>query len=233
MSERQVEEVVSRLREQEGKVASFYSRGNLLMKNWYGEEESGIIIAGSKDPFRIKIEVTHGWGQPILHILIDRGRLEVLSFSDSTLYVGEFTPEALSKFLPGPLSRDLIWSALRGYPTVSPYKKILSPAAGHIDFYGAGNEKVETIQLGRETLHPERVSLPPQQVALTFSDIVESDGIFYAREVEVDHRKSRGRLLLRNEKTVFNRPVPDEIFTIDKPLGFTVSRLEEDEKMRR
>ncbi len=230
MSERQVEEAVSRMQEQEGMVASFYTRGNVLMKNWYGEEESGIVIAGTKDPFRIKIEVTHGWGQPILHILIDRGKLEVLSSQDSTLYVGDFTPEALSRFLPGPLSRDLIWSALRGYPTISPHRKVLSPEADRIDLYGAGNEKVETIQLGRETPHPERVVLPPQQVALMFSDFVESDGIFYAREVEVDHRKSRGKLLLKNEKTVFNRPIPNEVFTIDKPPAFTVSRLEEERR---
>ncbi|PKN30020.1 MAG: hypothetical protein CVU64_05415 [Deltaproteobacteria bacterium HGW-Deltaproteobacteria-21] len=227
MGERQMEEALSRLQEQDGKVSSFYTRGNLFMRNWYGEEQSGIVIAGSKDPFRIKIEVTHGWGQPILHILIDQGKLEVLSFQDSTLYVGDFTPEALSRFLPGPLSPDLIWSALRGYPTVSPHSKVLSPGPERIDLYGAGNEKVETIQLGPETMHPERVLLPPQQVALMFSDFVESEGIFYAREVEVDHRKSRGKLLLKNEKMVFNRPVPDEVFTIDKPPGFTVSSLEE------
>ncbi|MDD5205641.1 MAG: hypothetical protein PHS17_09475 [Desulfobacterales bacterium] len=230
MGERQVEEALFRLQEQEGKVSSFYTRGNLFMKNWYGEEESGIVMAGLKDPFRIKIEVTHGWGRPILHILIDRGKLEVLSFQDSTLYVGDFTPEALSRFLPGPLSPDLIWSALRGYPTVSPHSKVLSPGPQRIDLYGAGNEKVETIQLGPETSHPERVLLPPQQVALMFSDFVETDGIFYAREVEVDHRKSRGKFLLKNEKMVFNRPVPDEVFTIDKPQGFTVSRLEEERR---
>jgi len=226
MSERQVEEALSRLKDQEGKVSSFYARGNLLMKNWYSEEESGIVIAGSRNPFRIKIEVTHGWGQPILHVLIDRGKLEVLSFQESTLYVGDFTPEALSRFLPGPLTPDLIWSALRAYPTVSPHSKVLSPEAGRIDLYGRDNEKVETIQFGRETLHPERVVLPRQQVALSFSDFVETDGVIHARGVEVDHKKSRGKLLLRNEKTVFNKPVPNEVFTLDKPPGFMVSRLE-------
>jgi len=226
MSERQVEEALSGLQEQEGKVSSFYSRGNLLMKNWYAEEESGIVIAGSRDPFRIKIEVTHAWGQPILHVLIDRGKLEVLSFQESTLYTGDFTPEALSRFLPGPLSPELIWSALRGYPIVSPHRKVLSPEADRIELYDTGNEKVETIQFGRETRHPERVVMPRQQVALSFSDFAESDGIFYAREVEVDHRKSRGKLLLKVEKAVFNRPVPNEVFTLDKPPGFMVSRLE-------
>lgn len=226
MSERQVEEALSRLHEQEGKVSSFYARGNLLMKNWYAEEESGIVIAGSRDPFRIKIEVTHGWGRPILHVLIDRGKLEVLSFQESMLYVGDFTPEALSRFLPGPLSPDLIWSALRGYPTVSPHSKVLSPEADRIDLYGAGDEKVETIQFGRETRHPERVVLPRQQVALSFSDFVEIDGVVYARGVEVDHKKSRGKLLLKNEKALFNRPVPDEVFALEKPPGFMVSRLE-------
>jgi hypothetical protein len=227
LTDPEVEQAVSMLQRQETEVTSFYKRGVVLARSWAGEEEANIVIAGSKVPFRIKIEVTHSWGQPILHILIDRGRLQALSFSESTLYVGDFTPEALSRFLPGPLTRELIWSALRGYPTVSPHRKSSSPQANRIELIGSGGEKVQVIDLGQDDMHPQRVSFPAQQVSLIFSDVVEQNGIFHAREVEVDHKKARGRLVIRNEKTVFNRTMPDEVFTIDKPPGFSEKRLEE------
>jgi hypothetical protein len=226
LSGTQVDQAVSMMERQEREVRSFYIRGVVTAKSWAGEEGSNIVMVGSRDPFRVKIEVTDDWGQPILHILIDRGRLEVLSFSENTLYVGEFTPEALSRFLPGPLSRDLIWSALRGYPTVSPHEKALSPHGNRIELIGPAGERVEVIDLGRADMHPQRVSFPAEEVSLTFTDVVEQNGIFYATEVEVDHRNARGRLVLRNEKAVFNRPVPDEVFTMEKPPGFNVSRLE-------
>jgi hypothetical protein len=227
LSDRQVEQTVERMEQQERLVTSFYARGILTAKNWAGEEEANIVIAGVKEPFRLKIEVTHNWGQPILHILIDRGRLEVLSFAESTLYMGDFTPEAVSRFLPGPLSRELIWSALRGYPAVLPHRKSLSPQANRIDFSGPDGEKVEMIEFDETGMVPRRAVFPSQQVTLTFSGVVEQESVFHATEVEVDHKKSRGRLVLRKEKTIFNKPVPDEVFTIEKPPGFTVRALEE------
>lgn len=227
LSDWQVEQIVSSMEQQERAVASFYARGVLTAKNWAGEEEANIVIAGVKEPFRVKVEVTHSWGQPVLHILINRERLEVLSFAEDTLYTGGFTPEAVSRFLPGPLSRELIWSALRGYPAVLPHRKRVSPQANRIDLIGGSGETVETIELDETGTKPRRVIYPLQQVTLTFSGVVEQESILHATEVEVDHKKSRGRLVLRKEKTLFNKAVPDEVFTIDKPPGFTVRTLEE------
>lgn len=225
LSKLQVDKILSIIKQEDGKVTSLYSRGTLLVKDWLREEESSTVIAGLREPFRVKIEITHSWGQPILHILIDRSRLEVLSFAESRLYMGDFTPEALSRFIPGPLSRELIWSVLRGYPGLLPYQRGISPRANRIELFGADEEKVETIDLA-EDLQPFQVSLPVQRVVLTFSDIRESDGIAYSGEVGVDQKKARGKLSLRNEKMVFNRPIPNEVFTIEKPPAFTVVQLD-------
>lgn len=225
LSEPQVEKVLSGISQEDGRVTSLYSKGTLLFKDWLREEESSTVIAGSREPFRVKIEVTHSWGQPILHILIDRSRLEVLSFAESRLYMGDFTPEALSRFIPGSLSRELIWSVLRGYPVLRSYQRGISPRANRIELFGAGEERVETIELD-ENLQPVQVSLPAQEIVLTFSDIRESDGIAYAGGVGVDQKKARGKLFLRNEKMVFNRPIPNEVFSIEKPPAFTVVQMD-------
>lgn len=226
LSDREVEETVAGIRKESGKATSFYTRGTLLVKDWYWEEETTMVMVGSSEPFRVKIEVTHGWGQPILHILVDRGKLEVLSFTEGRLYIGAFTPEALSRFIPGPMTPELIWSVLRGYPVVLPHTRGHSPHAGRIDLYGPGGERVETLEFDHGGMHPSRVNLPVQRAQLTFSSFEDAEGIVYAREVHVDQKGSRGKLTLRREKTVFNRAAPNEVFTVDKPPAFTVVQLD-------
>jgi hypothetical protein len=227
LSDLQAEEIVDRIRQEGGRATSFYTRGALQVKDWYFEEESSMVMVGSLAPFRVKIEVTHGWGQPILHILVDRGRLEVLSFMEGRLYMGDFTPEALSRFIPGPLDTELIWAVLRGYPAVIPYARLTSPQANRIDLLDTRGQKVETLELGPEG-RPSRVILPLQKTQLTFSGFEESEGVVYAGEVGVDQKGARGKLTLRREKVVFNRPVPNEVFTIEKPPTFTVMQLEKE-----
>ena len=69
-SDTQVETIVSRIQEQDKKVSSFYRVGRVLAKKGLWEQEARVLIAGTKAPFRIKVELTHPWGQPIAHILV-------------------------------------------------------------------------------------------------------------------------------------------------------------------
>lgn len=219
--------IVSRMEDQERNVASFYTAGKLVANNWwYGETESDILIAGNKEPLKLKIEITHPWGQPILHILIHPGRLEVLSFTDRKLYVGELKPDILSKFFPGDLDPDLIWAALRGYPCLRTHKRMASLKANQITLFDGKEAEVETIDFYPETALPRLASFPLQDVNVLFSDFQASEGIFYAREVRVEHARGKGNLILRTRGTVLNRTIPGEIFTMEKPPGFETHYLD-------
>jgi hypothetical protein len=102
---------------------------------------------------------------------------------------------------------------------------LTSPQANRIDLLDTRGQRVETLELGPEG-RPSRVSLPLQRTQLGFSNYEEADGVVYAREVFVDQKGAKGKLTLRREKAAFNRPVPNEVFTIEKPPGFTVMQLE-------
>jgi len=226
LSDEVVETVTARIQEQGNKVASFYSTGNLLIEEWYRESESHILIVGTKEPFRIKIEVTHPWGQPVLHILIDQTRLKILSFLDKKLFLGTFTPEALSRFFPGNLDSDLIWGALRGYPSLPNHNRIVSLKGNQISLFNEKEKKVEIVDLYPETLLPKLVSFPSKHIKLAFSDFQDEHGIFYARKVKVGHIKGIKNLTLRSRKMVFNKTIPEQIFVLEKPPGFEVSYLD-------
>ena len=182
---------------------------------------------GTKYPFKTKIEITHPWGRPILHVLIDETRLEVLSFPDKKLYRGAFTPEALSTFFPGDFDSDLILAALRGYPNLLRHHKIISLKAHQISLLNQGGKEVEIIDFYPESLLPKRVSLPEHHINLAFSDFQENDGVYYAREVRVDDFKGKKKLILQSKKMVFNKIIPEQIFVLEKPPGFQTSPLPE------
>ncbi|MFC1868868.1 hypothetical protein ACFL0H_12150 [Thermodesulfobacteriota bacterium] len=224
----EVKTVISRIQEQEDKVASFYSSGTILVKDWKWESEADILIAGIRRPLRIKIEITHPWGRPILHFLIDNRRLQVLSFNEKKLYLGDFTPETLSRFFPGIFfDYNMIWAVLRGYPTLKSHIRIISPGANRISLLNQKGEDIEVIELYPENLLPKRVSFPGNYVDMAFSGYKENNGIYYAAEVTVKNIKGGRALLLNNRKKAFNGTIPDQIFILKKPPGFETVYLDE------
>ncbi|MBN1833656.1 MAG: DUF4292 domain-containing protein [Deltaproteobacteria bacterium] len=190
--------------------------GKLTVKNWIWNSDFNILIVGTKEPYRIKIEVTHPWGQPIVHVLIDRTTLQVLSFQEERLYIGAFTSEALSEFFPGNFDADLIWSVLRGHPKLLEYQGAISLGSDQISLLDHKEDVVEIIDIGPDNHLPRQVSYPQQNITMVFSDVQESQGILYARKIKVKNTKEKGSLVIENKEIGFNRTFPWQIFFIEK-----------------
>jgi hypothetical protein len=54
----------------------------------------------------------------------------------------------------------------------------------------------------------------------------DADGVHFAGVVTVDSRKAGRKLSIRRDRMVFNRPIPPEIFTLEKPPNFRVLSLD-------
>jgi hypothetical protein len=221
-----VETILSGIQEQESKVVSCYTNGRLTVENWVWSSDSNILIAGTRVPYRIKIEVTHSWGQPIVHVLIDKSTLKVLSFKESRLYISAFSPEVLSGFFPGNFDTHLIWSVLSGYPNLPRYQRAISLESHQISLLDDKEDVVEIIDIHPENLLPKRVSYPQQEITMTFSDIQENQGIRYARTIKAKNTNKKGSLVIENREIDFNRTIPEEIFIIEKPPLFETLYLD-------
>ncbi len=229
LSDQTTKRIITAIQEQENKVYSFYAHGRIASSAWYGQSEANILVVGKKSPFKMKIEITQTWGQPILHILIDQKRLEVLSFKDKTLYHAPFTPESLSKFFPGDIDPEFVWGTLRGYPNLVRHDRVKSLKKDQISLFHGDGEEVEVIDLHPESQLPRSVQFPDKQITLSYSDFQENEGIYYAREVGVSHKGEKRRLVLKNMKMVFNKSIPEQIFIQDKPPAFETLHLSQDE----
>ncbi len=227
LDSQEMEIILSDIREQGEKVDSFYTMGSISVKGWVWESTADILVIGLKNPLKIKIEITHPWGRPILHFLVYNQRLEVLSYDEKKIYLGRFTPEALSRFLPGVMiDPDLIWAVLRGYPHLIRDYEISDLRSDRIRL--SNRQEEELIELYPGCLFPKRVSFPRQNIHLLFSNFQESNGIIYAREVTVDHEGEKRAMMIHNKKMIFNTTIPEQIFTLKKPVTFQVIELDED-----
>ena len=120
LSDQELGKALALLKAQEEAADTFFTTGQMVVKDWYWDQEANTLMAGTKTPLRLRLEITHGWGQPILHLVVAGKTFKALSYGERKLYMGDLTPGALSKFFPADLDADLIWEVLRGFPRLRP-----------------------------------------------------------------------------------------------------------------
>ncbi len=226
LSDQELRNVVSLLKAQEESVDAFYTSGQMTVKDWYGDQEANTLMAGTRTPLRLRMEITHAWGQPILHLVVVGKTFKALSYGERKLYIGDLNPGALSKFFPADLDADLIWEVLRGFPKLRPHGRMESRKADQVSLLDRNGDEMEILELDPESGLPRRVSFPERKVAVGYADFQQEDGILYAKEVRVTQLEGSRNLTLKNGKMVFNKPIPDEIFRMEIPPGFETSYVE-------
>jgi len=109
-------------------------RGNAHPRYQRFQSDATVLIVATRNPSKIKIEITHTWGRPLLHILITGSRLDILSFADKRAYSGQLGTPDLSRLIPVPLSPELLWTLARAYPVLLNHNHALSVNGNQIIF---------------------------------------------------------------------------------------------------
>lgn len=216
----QIAGIISSYKEQESAVHTLFSSGTLTIERQGTRSEAEVLIVARRDPSSIRIEITHAWGRPLLHILVDGPRLDVLSFSEKRHYRGRLGSPFLLKQLPFPLDAHLLWSLARAYPVLPPFHQARSEKGDRITLSDRQNSDIQVIDLYPDSSLPQRVWWRRQGVAMSFSDFEEAGNLIYGREIGLTDTEDTIRLTLEIRKMVFNRPVPDSLFEQEAPRGF-------------
>jgi hypothetical protein len=91
--------------------------------------------------------------------------------------------------------------------------------------YGPQGEELRVITFHRDNRLPRQLTLPERNIRLVFSELEAADGIRFARETALVHVLGGTRLVYRIETMVFNRAIPDQIFSLQAPPGFETGPL--------
>jgi len=226
LSDQELTKAVSLLNAQEEQVNAFFTSGQMVVKDWYGDEEANVLTLGTRKPLRLRMEITHAWGQPILHLLVVGKAFKALSYVEKKLYIGDLAPGALSKFFPADLDADLIWEVLRAFPGLRPVARVESRKADQLSLLDRSGEEVEIVELDAASGLPRRTSFPERKVAVVYAGVQHEDGILYAKEVRITQLEGTRRVMLKNGKMVFNKPIPEELFRMESVPGFEIVYLE-------
>jgi hypothetical protein len=220
LSAQELGNLVSLLKAQEEAAATFFTTGQMVVKDWYWDQEANTLMLGTRTPLRLRMEITHAWGQPILHLLVVGKTFKALSYGERKLYVGDLTPGALSKFFPADLDADLIWEAFRGFPKFRDHSRMESRRADQVSLLSRNGDEMEVLELDPESGLPKQASFPDRNIGIGYVDFQRESGILYAKEVRIKQLEGTRSLTLKNGKMVFNKPIPDELFIMEIPPGF-------------
>jgi hypothetical protein len=220
LSDQELEKALSLLKAQEEAANTFFTSGQMVVKDWYWDQDANALIAGTRAPLRLRIEITHAWGQPILHLLVVGTTFKALSYGERKLYMGDLTPGALSRFFPADLDADLIWDVVRGFPKLQRHGRAESTKADQVAFLNRQGDKVAIMELYPESGLPKQLSFPERKVGIGYADFQQEGGILYAKEVRVKQLEGTRNLMLKNGKMIFNKPIPDDLFRMEIPPGF-------------
>jgi hypothetical protein len=207
-------------RDQERQVHALFSLGRLTIKRGGSEAELNTLAAGVRDSGKIKIEITHSWGRPFLYILLRERRFQILSFGEKRYYTGYLGSLDPSGVFPGMLEPDQIWTFIRGYPVIREHNRAVSLEENQITVLNKNGEFVQVIDFHPQRSTPCSVLFPEQDIRLTFSDFKNEDGIYYARKVGLSDPRTDSELTFDLKQVVFNKAIPEEIFQLEKPVGF-------------
>ena len=220
LGESELAAILANFEDQERRVRTCFGSGHLSIETADGEEDVNALVVAQKDPFRAKLEITHPWGSPVLHLYADDTVIEAVAFPLKRVYRGRPEDVLLPKWLPLPLDPDLIWTLVRGFPMLAKHVRAESPAGDEIRLLGEDDGVVQIIAFQRESAFPIQVSFPGTGATIFFSALEDSDGIQNARKVRVLYSGTGAALELELRERVFNQPVPSALFELTAPPHF-------------
>ncbi len=227
-SEQEISDAIKDMSDQGNMVRQFYANGKITIRGWVLGQSADIFMAGQRDPLRIKIEITHSWGKPLLYILIDDNLIEILDYNEKKIYSGEFSSESLSGFFPGKeYNEETIWDILRGYPSFVSFNEMEYFEPGRIRFSDKDNSIISIVDLSPDGKTPSEISRLHQGVNVIFSDFSKTDMVCYAKKIIIEDVAGGKDLILARSMNVFNKEIPGEVFSMDFPANFERLHLAE------
>jgi len=241
LNEERIAALVSAFVAQESLAKTLFFSGTLTFKNQNTENTVQILMiadatgAGTHDragtgacPYgRMKIEITHPWGKPLTHILIEGRRLYMLDFTEKRIYRGSLKSKRFSQYIPVPLNHSILWSLARAFPALLKHRETASIAGNQFTLLDDLGDKVQHFELYSAEPLPRRVCFCEQNTTIVFSDFQDDDGILYARQMRF-HGSHNVGLEINIDQMTFNTPLPKAVFSMEAPPDFKAVHLEDD-----
>ena len=230
-SQEEIAHVISHLSEQEERIVSFQGIGRLRFKEGEEDSESDLFAVGRK-PFKARLEITHPWGKPLFHIVVDESNISVLSLTENKFFSGPSNPVNTNRFFLCGLDLDSAWKILSGRVPILPHYRAASLRPQKISLYDRQDEVVEVISFSHGHLLPRSVYFPKKGITIVLSEFKEGDFGPYPLKIKIVKGDEDQLVEIQYKNLQVNKPIPEEIFRLNPPPDFEIIQLNYQESQR-
>jgi len=216
----EIANILLALKTQDHAVHTFFSQGTITFQRNGSKFEASSLIVGTRSPFKVKIEITHFWGRPLFHIMIDGDEIHILSFPEKLYYVRHIENAETPKLLPVRLDTNHLWAMGRGFPFLSDFNHAESYVGNRIALLNEQNKVIQDIEFYTESDLPCKSVFTKQNLEVSFSNFEIHNTIPYARITQLFDQKTETVLELKIKQTVLNKAVEASIFDVEVPADF-------------
>ncbi len=214
-------QLISNLRAEGRRISSFHGVGRLRYRDREEESELNLLAAGGR-PFKVRLEVSHPWGRPLFFIVLDGDNTSVLSLVDHKFFKGQSNRLPMDLFFLLRLDLDSIWQILSGNVPVLPHSKAASLKPYEVTLYNGEGEVTQIISFFPRSLLPRSVSFPYEGITIMLSDFKQDDFGPRPLKIEIARKDTNQSVQIRYKDLTRNKPIPEEVFSLDPPPGFEV-----------
>jgi len=215
ISQDQAHHLIKQMRVYADEVFSFVGVGKLLFREGVGETDMNLLAVGQR-PSRVRFELTHTWGKPLLYLVADKQNTSVLSFVEHTFYSGPSSGLQRGLFFPFELDLDTAWVILSGRIPILPHCRVESLRPNEITLFDGRGEPVERLIFAPGLSLPSSIHLSRQELTVALSQFKEGSMGPYPSKVIIAQGDER-QLEIRYTSLEFNRSIPEELFRLNPP----------------
>ncbi|MBW1715487.1 MAG: hypothetical protein JRJ77_06595 [Deltaproteobacteria bacterium] len=219
-------QLISDLRAEGRRISSFHGAGRLRYRDSEEESELNLLAVGGR-PFKVRIEISHPWGRPLFFIVLDGDNTSVLSLVDHKFFKGQSNRLPMDLFFLLRLDLDSIWQILSGNVPVLPHSKAASLKPYEVTLYNGVGEVTQVISFFPRSLLPRSIFFPCEGITIMLSDFKQGDFAPRPLKIEIVRKDKNQSVQIRYKNLTRNRPIPEELFSLNPPAGFEVIELNE------
>lgn len=193
-------------------VRSFITTGRMVIIDTAQRIPATFLCVATRSPFRIKTEITHSWGLPLVNILVKGKQVIINDLYHKRTYNAQLgISGSIAGNLPA-LDRSVLWSIMRAYPEVMHRGSLSWSDTEQAFVLLSRGKRGQIIYLDREGKFPSIVLYPELGLQVKFSDFKVMRQFIYADHIEVTHSEKGSNMQIAIKKIIFNQEIDPEVF---------------------
>ncbi len=215
-------QMLSYLQGQNSNVESFQGIGRVSVNSGRSELESSLFIAG-KSPFKARLEITHFWGKPLIHIVIDGRDVSVLSLTEKKFFRCHDGYLDIDHIFLSRLDTKIIWGILAGrVPILDEVVKAVGYKENEILLFNSSGQIIERILFSFSPIVAKEIYFPLKEITINLSEFRRMNSGYLPLKIEIIEEKPDRAIKIQYKDFEIGNQIPDEIFYLAPLPGYEV-----------